>query len=164
VGDGELREELRQLAATLGVSDRCHFVGFQTDPAPFYDAMDVFALTSRSEGMPLAVLEAWAAGLPVVASRVGGVPELVNPGVNGLMFEGDDEGALTAALRDLLSDPAMARRLGDAGRLLAESSYSLRRMAEEYQRHYLELLSSSSGVRPSSNVHPTAGGLCEKQR
>jgi glycosyltransferase involved in cell wall biosynthesis len=101
--------------------------------------MDAFALTSDSEGMPLAVLEAWAARRPVAASRVGGVPEVVTDGRDGLLFAPGDEAALAAALSLLLADRDRARGLGEAGRRKVEASYSLRRMAETYQDHYREL-------------------------
>jgi glycosyltransferase involved in cell wall biosynthesis len=144
VGDGPLRGDLRALAESLGLAGRVHFAGYQAQPERYLRAMDVFALTSRSEGMPLALLEAWAAGLPVVASRVGGLPELIDDGRNGLLFDPGDEAALAAILRGLLTDTALARHLGEAGRHLVEPTYSLRRMAETYHGHYLEVL----GVMP----------------
>jgi sugar transferase (PEP-CTERM/EpsH1 system associated) len=140
VGDGPWMGQLRELVAGLGLTDRVHFVGYQPRPAPYLQAMDVFALTSRSEGMPLVVLEAWAAGVPVVASRVGGLPELIDDARIGLLVDFGDEAALAHALGGLIGDPARARRVGEAGRDRVESRYSLRRMADEYQRHYNELL------------------------
>ena len=83
VGDGPELRSLRAMAEALGLSDRVHFAGFQARPEQFLHLMDIFALTSRLEGMPLAILEAWAAGLPVIASRVGGVPKLVAQGQSG---------------------------------------------------------------------------------
>ncbi len=145
VGDGPWLGRLRELVAGLGLADSVHFAGYQAQPAPYLQAMDLFALTSQSEGMPLAVLEAWAAGLPVVATRVGGLPELVDDGRTGILVAFGDDAALARALGDLLADPATARRLGAAGRDRVEARYSLRRMADEYQRHYNELL--GRGVR-----------------
>jgi glycosyltransferase involved in cell wall biosynthesis len=144
VGDGPMRAGLATLAERLGVSDRVHFAGYQVRPERYLQVMDVFALTSRAEGLPLAVLEAWAAGLPVVASRVGGIPRVVTDGQTGLLFDSDDEDALTGALRRLLADPGFAHRLGEAGRRQAEDRYDTRRMAGDYQRHYLELLATRS--------------------
>jgi glycosyltransferase involved in cell wall biosynthesis len=140
VGDGPWMGELRELTADLGLDDRVHFAGYQPRPEPYLQAMDVFALSSRSEGMPLAVLEAWAAGLPVVATRVGGLPELIDDGRTGVLVDFGDEHALAGALCDLIADPEFSRRLGEAGRNRVESLFSLRRMADEYQRHYVELL------------------------
>ncbi|MBX6311518.1 MAG: glycosyltransferase family 4 protein [Isosphaeraceae bacterium] len=140
VGDGPLMGELRTLAAGLRLGKRVHFAGYQEQPEHYLQVMDVFALTSRSEGMPLVVLEAWAAGVPVVASRVGGLPELIDEGQTGLLFAPGDECALAAALCGLLTDPGRARRLGEAGQRRVESMFDVRRMASDYQRHYGELL------------------------
>ena len=140
VGDGPLRDDLGGLASDLGLEGCVHFAGYQERTAPYMGAMDVFALTSRSEGMPLAVLEAWAAGLPVVATRVGGLPELVEDGRTGLLIEPGDEEALAGALSRLLAEPDTGRRMGDSGRLLVSRAYSLRRMADDYRRNYRELL------------------------
>ncbi len=92
MGDGPLKSELAELAASLGISDAVHLAGYQPCTAPFVQAMDVFALTSRSEGMPQAALEASMAGLAVVASCVGGVPELIDHGRSGILFPFGDQG------------------------------------------------------------------------
>src|SRR5262249_50813680 len=123
----------------LGLAERVHFAGYQPRPEPYLHAMDVFALSSQSEGMPLSVLEAWAADVPVVSTRVGGIPELVDDGRTGVLVDFDDEEAMAQALGDLLADPDLARGLRKAGRDRVEA-FSLERMADEYQRHYLELL------------------------
>jgi glycosyltransferase involved in cell wall biosynthesis len=140
VCDGPWMGRLREQVAGLGLADRVHFAGYQGQPAPYLQAMDLFALTSRSEGMPLSVLEAWAAGMPVVATRVGGLPELIEDGRTGLLVEFGDEAALVDALAGLIADRPAARRLGEAGRDRVESRFSLHRMADEYHRHYRELL------------------------
>ena len=140
VGDGPSRDDLRALVEDLGLRDRVHFAGYQAEPERFLKAMDVFALASRAEGLPLAILEAWAAGLPVVATRVGGIPLVVEHGRTGLLAESGDEEALADHLRRLLSDPGLRRRLGESGRERAEADFDTRRMAGDYHRHYLELL------------------------
>jgi sugar transferase (PEP-CTERM/EpsH1 system associated) len=143
VGDGPLRQSLADLAAELGVEGCVHFAGFQPHSAPYLKAMDVFALTSRSEGMPQAVLEAQIVGVPVVASRVGGLPELIDHGRTGLLIEPGDEMDLAESLLALLSDPERSREMSDAGRREVESRYDIGRMADEYHHHYLEFLSAS---------------------
>jgi glycosyltransferase involved in cell wall biosynthesis len=140
VGDGPLREDLQRLAAELGLRGAVHFAGYQARPERYLRAMDIFALTSRSEGLPLAVLEAWAAGVPVVASAVGGLPELIDHGRNGLLFRSGDEAALTAALGAVLSEPGCGRRVARAGQELARERYDVRVMASRYEGHYRELL------------------------
>jgi sugar transferase (PEP-CTERM/EpsH1 system associated) len=146
VGDGPLRGELEALAAQLGIAGVTHFAGYQAEPERCLQAMDAFALSSRSEGMPQAVLEASVAGLPVVASRVGGLPELIDDGVTGLLFPCGDATALAAALRRVLRDPALARGLGEAARAKAEAKYSVRRMASEYHESFLEMLARKRPV------------------
>jgi sugar transferase (PEP-CTERM/EpsH1 system associated) len=140
VGDGPSRDELRTLTEGLGLGDCVHFAGYQPRPERYLHAMDVFALTSRSEGMPLAVLEAWAAGVPVVASRVGGLPELIDDGRTGRLIEPGDEAAWSEALAALLADPQAASRLGQEGRRHVRARFGVRAMATNYERHYRELL------------------------
>jgi len=140
VGDGPLLKELQSLAAALDVADAVHFAGYQPHSGPFLRAMDVFALTSRSEGMPQAVLEASVMGLPVVASRVGGLPEVIEECVTGVMFPSGDDAALATALCDLLANPARRQALGAAARARVETKFSVARMANDYHRDFLQLL------------------------
>jgi glycosyltransferase involved in cell wall biosynthesis len=112
VGDGAERGALEARAPKDG---RVRFAGWRTDAARCLGAADVFALPSLREGLPLAMLEAMAAGLPVVASRVGGVPGALAEGACGLLVPPGDAGALAEALARLLGDPALCRRLGEAG-------------------------------------------------
>jgi sugar transferase (PEP-CTERM/EpsH1 system associated) len=142
VGDGPRRDELRGLAEGLGLIDCVHFAGYQAEPERFLQAMDLFALTSRSEGMPLSILEAWAAGLPVVASRVGGLPELIAQGRTGLLFAPDDETELARALAELIGDPGRAQQIGARGRDRARSQFDVSVMAGRYDGHYRELLAN----------------------
>jgi glycosyltransferase involved in cell wall biosynthesis len=146
VGDGSLMPDLRRLAVSLGVASCVHFTGYQSQPEQYLQLMDVFALTSRSEGMPLAILEAWAAGVPIVASRVGGVPELIADGLTGLLFPSGDEAALEEALQRLLTNRPEAQRLVEAGRDRVQSHHSLSRTAADYQNHYLELLAQKGAA------------------
>jgi len=147
VGDGPERANLERLAADSGLGERTVFAGYQSSPERFLPAMDVFALTSRMEGLPLALLEAWAAGLPVVATTVGGVPEVVADGETGLLVPSGDEAAVTAALRRLLSDRGAADRLAAAGRTAVRERFSLERMASEYEARYRALMASRTKTR-----------------
>lgn len=143
VGDGPLRDELTRLAVELGVAPYTHFAGYQSQPDHYLHAMNAFALTSRSEGMPLVVLEAFAAGVPVVASRVGGLPQLIEDGHTGLLFEPGNVPDLVVKLRGLLLDDALARRVAAAARDAANATYSVGAMGAAYARHYDELLSTT---------------------
>ncbi len=146
VGDGPERPALERLATELGLNERVTFAGYQSAPEQFLPAFDLFALTSRNEGLPLALLEAWASGVPVVASAVGGVPKAVAHERTGLLFPSGDVRALADALRQLLSDPAAAVRMGEAGRAEVRASYSLARMAAEYDTRYRQLIRARGGV------------------
>ena len=145
VGDGPKRAELERLADELGIKDATYFVGYQSQPEKFFPLLDAFAITSRSEGMPLSVLEAWAAGVPVLASAVGGLPEMIDHGKTGLLFPAGDHEALAQMLRELLNEPRKAQTLRSQGRIRVRNSFSLERMANHYQEHYLELLSLADG-------------------
>ncbi|WP_168222149.1 glycosyltransferase [Aquisphaera giovannonii] len=136
VGDGTERPRLQHLADQLKISDRVHFAGYQSQPERFLGVMNVFALTSRSEGMPLSILEAWAAGLPVVASNVGGIPKLIVDGQTGLLFESGEETALADALSRLLTNTLEAARIGEAGRQHVRSRFDVEVMARNYGAHY----------------------------
>ncbi len=140
VGNGPLENELRALSRQLGVEDRVHFAGYQADPAPFFRIMDVFALTSSSEGMPLSILEAWAAAVPVVASRVGGLPELIEDEQTGLLFDAGNESMLAMKVSGLLGDREKRRTMGCTAHHLAASRFDVSVMAKNYHRAYEELL------------------------
>lgn len=140
VGDGDQRTPLESLAKELNVSNRVHFAGYQSGPEQFLLAMDIFALTSRSEGFPVSLLEAWVAGLPVVCSAVGGIPDVVTHERNGLLFPSGDDAALVTHFARLLDDPAFGRSLGDDGNRTVRNLYSLNRVADVYERHYRTLI------------------------
>jgi glycosyltransferase involved in cell wall biosynthesis len=147
VGDGPMRAELERLADELGIAAATHFVGYQSKPERYLPLMNVFAITSRSEGMPLSILEAWAARVPVVASAVGGLPEMIEHGKTGFLFPSGDHVALAQILQSALEDPKQAQYLREQGHARVRSCFSLERMAGDYQRHYLELLALRNGRR-----------------
>ena len=142
VGDGPRRAELEALADSLGIGARVHFAGYQARPQDYLRAMNVFALTSRSEGMPLCVLEAWAAGVPIVATRVGSLPRLVEHERTGLLIPPFDAAALAASLLRLFGDSSLRCRLRDAGLDEVFQTYQLAAMAQRYDQQYRELLAA----------------------
>ena len=134
VGDGPARSELEHQAAALGVAGQVAFTGWAERAAMpgLYAGADVFVFPSRDEGMPNVVLEAMAAGLPVVATRIAGTRDLVVEGETGLMIDTDDADALAAAIARLASDPALRHRLGGQGRHRVVEAFSWRAVAEAY--------------------------------
>ncbi|MFO0850051.1 MAG: glycosyltransferase [Gemmataceae bacterium] len=139
VGDGPLRADLERLADELGVAGRVRFVGIQKNVAEWLAAADVFALTSVSEAASLTLLEAMATGLPVVVTAVGGNPEIVRDGVDGLLFPRGDAAGCATAFRELLDDPDHAERLGESGRDRVRERYRLDQTVAAYYRLYREL-------------------------
>jgi glycosyltransferase involved in cell wall biosynthesis len=122
---GAYERELRDEAERLGIADRVVFAGYRDDVPELLAGCDVFCLPSLAEGLPLVVLEAMAQGRPVVASAVGGTPELVDDGTTGLLVPAGDVAALTSALGAVLADPERARAMGEAGRSRVEREFSL---------------------------------------
>jgi glycosyltransferase involved in cell wall biosynthesis len=140
VGDGPLRREVEDAARALGVAAACRFLGEREDVATLLAAMDVFVLSSVSEGFPFAVLEAMAMERPVVATAVNGVPEIVEDGVTGrLVARGDGEG-LARAVVETLAAPEAAHAMGRAGRRRVLERFTAQRMVAETQSLYLRLL------------------------
>jgi len=136
VGDGSLREELEHKAKALGVIERVRFEGAVADASPFYWGADAFAIASRWEGLPLALLEAQAAGLPVVAAAAGGVAEAIREGTSGLLVPREDPAALTQAMQQVESQPELARRLGYEAARQARDEWSWERMVSAYEVLY----------------------------
>jgi sugar transferase (PEP-CTERM/EpsH1 system associated) len=144
VGDGELRDELESQARSLGLSEIVTFVGSRTDVPQILAAVDVFTLSSLWEGMSNAVLEAMAAELPVVATAVGGTPEVVVDGVTGLLVPPHDPTSLARALTTLLREPALRRKMGQAGRERVQEQFSVERMVCRTEALYTEVLRENS--------------------
>ncbi len=140
VGDGERRTALEAEARRLGVDARVRFLGWRTDLDRVYADADVVALTSANEGSPVALIEAMAAARPVVATRVGGVPDLVEHGVSGLLVEPGDVAGFAEALAGLLADAGARRRAGEAGRKRVYPAYGAERLVEDMDRLYQDLL------------------------
>jgi glycosyltransferase involved in cell wall biosynthesis len=132
VGDGAEAGAIRAEAAKLGVEAFVHLPGATDDTAPFLAALDVFALSSRMEGLPLAALEAMSTGLPVVSTAVGGLPALLTEGVTGYLVPPGDEAALRARLGALRADAAAARATGERGQAHVRARHAREVMVQRY--------------------------------
>jgi glycosyltransferase involved in cell wall biosynthesis len=135
-GSGPEKENLERQASDLGIGDRVQLLGQRSDVPDLQAAADVHMMPSYSEGMPLAVLEAMLAGKPILATRVGGIPEALCDGESGLLVPPGDSGAIAQALRRLLEDPALRARLGAAARRRGEAEFHACVMADRYEELY----------------------------
>jgi glycosyltransferase involved in cell wall biosynthesis len=144
VGEGCLREELGALAEALGLAANIHFVGFQKNISVVLSAMDIFVLSSRWEGLPLTVCEAMASYLPVVATKVGGVPELVQNGKTGILVDAGNVNQLSESIQRLILDEKQRVRFGQEGRVRVEKEFSMSKALERMQTVYANCLKAKT--------------------
>ena len=140
VGDGALRRSMEEKARELGLSDTVVFTGTRRDVPGILALLDVFVLPSLWEGLPIALLEAMAAGLPIVATAVGGTPEVVVDGVTGLLVPPRNPDALAKAVLTLLHDPGLRQKMGQAGKERVREHFSVEKMVKETEGLYQRLL------------------------
>lgn len=152
VGDGQCRQDLESQVRARGLEDCFHFAGFQKRPAPYLSSFDLFVLPSLSEGLSSSILSAMAASLPVIASNVGGIPELIRHEENGLLVPPADAVALAHAIQRLGDNPAEAFNMGRQGRLLAESQFSLQRMIHQVESLCSSLLRRTAPMSGAANA------------
>ncbi|HEY8028013.1 MAG TPA: glycosyltransferase family 4 protein [Gaiellaceae bacterium] len=157
VGDGPDREGLERYAHELGVIKRCLFLGYQEDVARFYDAIDVLVLPSINEGTPVSVIESLAARRPAVATRVGGVPDVVRDGIDGLLVDADDVEGLADRLAELAHDAPRRAAMGEAGRARVLERYAVGRLVDDIDRLYRDLL-AKRGLQQPPSTSPEAPG------
>jgi glycosyltransferase involved in cell wall biosynthesis len=161
VGEGELRSAMERQISELGLVDRVRLHGNELDPRPMYGAFDLVAQSSASEGLPNVLLEAAAAGLPIVATDAGGSSEIVIDGLTGLLVPTEDLDRLTAALGRVVDDRDLRDRLGSAARRHVETTFGMRWFVREYGELY-EALAESKGLRRGTSSglgrRPRAGG------
>lgn len=140
VGDGELWDELHSEVARRGLSGRVHFTGWRADLGTVYSDLDLVVCCSRNEGTPVSLIEACAAGRAVVGTRVGGIPDIIASGVNGLLVPSGDVAALAAAIVELVADPDRRHQMGVAGQRSVREKYGADRMVKELKDLYRNLL------------------------
>jgi glycosyltransferase involved in cell wall biosynthesis len=140
IGEGDAKERLQALISALGCEDRIHLLGYRADTKDLYSAMDIFALSSLREGLPNALLEAMAMEVPVVATRVAGIPQLIQDGHNGLLVQASSVDELTEALARLVANPSLRIRLHQAARRVIENRYSFAARMEKIRALYDDLL------------------------
>ncbi|HZQ02841.1 MAG TPA: glycosyltransferase family 4 protein [Gaiellaceae bacterium] len=154
VGDGPDRVRVERIAHDLGISRSTLFIGYQRDVAPYYAFFDALLLPSANEGTPVVAIEALASARPVVATRVGGVPDVVTDGVDGYLVAVGDVGAMANRLAELAADPGLRRRLGAAGRERVVERYRVERLIDDVDALYRELLREAGLPQPPVEVRP----------
>jgi glycosyltransferase involved in cell wall biosynthesis len=147
VGDGYLRPALERRASELGIADRVRFVGSVLDATRLLPAFDIAAHASLAEGLPNAVLEAAAAGLPIVATAAGGTGEIIRDGETGLLAPTGDAAALALGIARLAGSSELRARLGEAARAHATAAFGMERFVREFADLYLELAGRRAMVR-----------------
>ncbi|HEV8462958.1 MAG TPA: glycosyltransferase family 4 protein [Gaiellaceae bacterium] len=150
VGDGPDRDEMEQLANDLGIVRDTLFVGYQRDVAPYYAFFDTLLLPSANEGTPVVAIESLAGSRPVVATRVGGIPDVVDDGGDGFLVEVGDVSGLADRLEQLARDPELRKRMGEAGRERVIPRYRVERLVDDVDALYRELLTEQSLPAPPS--------------
>ncbi|MBD2111215.1 MULTISPECIES: glycosyltransferase family 4 protein [Cyanophyceae] len=146
-GDGAERQALEHLAQDLGIGDRVSLPGWVNNPRAHLPNVDIFVLPSRSEGFPLAIVEAMLAARPVIATRVGSVAEAVIEQETGLLIEKNDVMGLVNALRRLKNDAALREQMGQRGRAVAVAQFTAQAMAQRYEQIWRQLLASPRSPR-----------------
>lgn len=146
IGDGPERESLKKLAHDLGIEATVVFLGHCSDMPAKYASLDICVLPSLLEGMPMTVLEALAAGMPVIATAVGEIPRMVDTDVNGLLVSPGNVAELAAAMKRLICNPTLRLQMGEDGRNKARLFFSAERMAESYIDVYHSILGSGTSV------------------
>jgi glycosyltransferase involved in cell wall biosynthesis len=142
VGSGPKLEECRTLAQSLGQSERISFLGDRTDVEALLGSSQCFVLSTHYEGLPISILEAMRAGLPIIATAVGGIGELVENNGTGILVSHGDEDALSKALRELIQAPKLRTALGQAGESKFQAQFTLQRMLEKIDGIYQEIFSN----------------------
>lgn len=141
VGDGQEKQSVQKQAERLGIRNSVHFTGYSKTPGDYIRDIDVFVLTSRSEGIPNAILEAMAMGKPVVATAVGGVTEIIENGISGKLVPPEKPHLLVQPLVDLLNDSNLYRRLSIGGKRRVQKYFSIQERIKSLQKLYDEVLS-----------------------
>lgn len=159
VGEGPERARIEQLAAELGIVDAVRMLGNRGDVSDVLAAADIFGLSSHMEANPVSILEALACEVPVVAPRVGSIPETVRDGETGYLIEAGDADAMAWRIEELLGDESERQRLGKAGRRLVVESWSLDGMVRGYERLFAEIYTSKC-PRKLSTADAGAPALC----
>ncbi len=152
VGDGPEADALHELVRRTGSGESVTFAGYRPEVSSWLAGADVFVNPSRFEGLSMSILEAQVAGVPVVATAVGGVPEIIRDGETGTLVESENPAALAAAIGAVLARPEEARRMAEAGRRRVAVEFDIRRTVRSYEEIYREVLAAPDGRCPNGGA------------
>ena len=141
VGNGPEESKLKDFVKKQGLEAKVHFAGYVANPAPYYQAFDVFVLSSITEGIPLSILEAMASHVPVVSTRVGGIPKVIEHGKTGILVDSNDAQALSLQLKLLSQDKKQREALAAAALEYVQNHFSVEKMHQSYNSVYHEVTS-----------------------
>lgn len=144
VGEGNERTRLERCAESLGLSQKVTFCGYQSNIPVVLAATDIMLLPSHREGLPLSIVEAMLSKVPVIAASVGGVPEIITHGRDGLLFQAGDTATLAALIRQLVGDTSLRQQLAQAGRRTASKRFLAGTMIDETEAYYQDILEEST--------------------
>jgi glycosyltransferase involved in cell wall biosynthesis len=144
IGEGEMRKQIEAEVNRRGLANCVRLTGSRSDIDRLLPGADAFVLSSKREGLPMSILEAMAAGLPVIATRVGGIPEVIKDGENGILVQPQDPDALANAICRILDDSEVSSNLARMARIAVEENYSLRSITDAYTRIYLSIIDGAS--------------------
>jgi glycosyltransferase involved in cell wall biosynthesis len=153
VGEGKERGRLERLAESLGLSRKVTFCGYQSNIPVVLAATNILLLPSHREGLPLAIVEAMLSHVPVIAASVGGVPEIITHGQNGLLFQAGDTATLSTLIGQLVGDTDSRQRLAQAGHRTASERFLAGRMVEETEAYYQGIIEQSTTTAKFSSTH-----------
>ena len=153
VGDGPRRRSWHDLSSRLGIADHVVFTGARNDMAEVYASCDIVVLPSLVEAMPMCLLEAMAAGKPVVASAVGSIPDIITPEKTGLLVAPGDSNALARSILAVLNDSDLAQRMGQSARAAVARTHSAEVMARNYLELYQDVIGQNVKIRAQARVH-----------
>jgi len=142
VGDGILRSEMERYAGDLGIQQRVIFTGWRHDLPRIYADLDLLVVSSNNEGTPVSAIEAMASGCPVVATQVGGLPNVIENGETGYLVPAQQPQALAAAMLKLISNPQKAAQMGRAAQLSVKDKFSINRLISETESLYQDLVAN----------------------
>ena len=145
IGKGELMTDLKQRAAALGLTNELVFTGFRDDVGAFYNLADLFVMSSVQEGLGTSIMDALAVGKPVVATRSGGIPEIISDGQSGRLVESANPSALANGIIELLQQPDLARKMAAQGQEVVRRRFSIDAMVDQYVQVYERILSGGLG-------------------